>query len=1143
MIASALVLLSVATVGAGPGGVVVGLVVGPDGRPAAGAEVIAAGGSWDDEAPAPLGRTSADAEGRFSLRLEADPEGRDRPTVWAYRPGFVAASAPIDRDAAAGSPVRLALGAPAHAGFTVAGPERRPVAGARIIPRRLARGDLDVPEALGRLAGPTTDGEGRAVVTAFRPEELVGVRVESAGYGVQLRDFRGRDGQADVGDKPVELTATGRVVGRVVAEDPKAVAGLTVHVGSTAGGRPIGVAGAITDGSGRFEVPAIAAGDLTIRARPRAGSPDLPGRLARRSLAPGGSAEVEIPLRRGVRVFGSARDGRDGRPVAGVVVAVLPSGPAEPLRLLTDADGRYESYVPAGTATHRVLKVPAPYLPPPDFLGPRPVDVPAAIAGLELPAIVLTRGVDVRGTVVDEDDRPAPGARVEASWTLFDGRSRVPRSATASARPDGSFDLGPVDPEAELAMVARSGAGATASPVAVRASDGRPARLTVVGPDDVAPVGRVVDPEGRPIAGASVRIWSTGRSASGPAEAGSLVHFDGKDELKTDARGRFRGDRLLRRDRTYRAMAAADGHLHDRTPPARPGPADFLTFPDLVLHREPCRMAVEGRVVDRRGRPVAGASVRTSADGPCSPRATADPAGRFRIEGVPEGRCFLFAEAEGFRFDGRAIDPAGGPFELILTRGDEAPSTSMTTRPIAPPPPGLARRVLAPYADRVLSDGDHASRVRTLELLARVDPARVLELIRSGGVEDPGFADHLRAVAGVKMLASGVDAAMAIVEGIGDGEFRVLGYLDAAAALPATARALRGDWTERALRDARAISNPSGRVVALARVAGRMLDLDMPDRARRLLDEARPLAESMAGATSGGRARGAFAECLARVDPANALAMTEDLVDPGAFDRCRLRIARSVARRDPAMAGRALASLRDPRSMARALPALCHALAPVDPDLALRLIEHAGGDDPCLPPYALGMMALAVSDTDKPRATAWLREAFDRLSDLADAGPSPPGAPHDPADVAAALLPAAERVDPGLVPELFWRAVSLHAPRPVPDDRSEAVLALLLARYDRPVALAIFGPLTARALEAPESDLRPLIAAAAVLDPALALRIIDELPEAPDLTFHRPRNVARLALADALARGAPACWDDALGHFLHLWTADAPDIE
>ena len=143
--------------------------------------------------------------------------------------------------------------------------------------------------------------------------------------------------------------------------------------------------------------------------------------------------------------------------------------------------------------------------------------------------------------------------------------------------------------------------------------------------------------------------------------------------------------------------------------------------------------------------------------------------------------------------------------------------------------------------------------------------------------------------------------------------------------------------------------------------------------------------------------------------------------------------------------------------------------------------------------------------------------------------------------MAAALLPVAERVDPRLVPELFWRAASLHAPRPVAEARSDAVFALLMARYDRAVALAFFEPLAARALADPDADLEPLVAAAAALDPALAARLVDGLPEAPDLAFHHPKNVARLALAAALARPAPACWDHAVSRFLHLWTVGTPD--
>ena len=196
-----------------------------------------------------------------------------------------------------------------------------------------------------------------------------------------------------------------------------------------------------------------------------------------------------------------------------------------------------------------------------------------------------------------------------------------------------------------------------------------------------------------------------------------------------------------------------------------------------------------------------------------------------------------------------------------------------------------------------------------------------------------------------------------------------------------------------------------------------------------------------------------------------------------------------------------------------------------------------------MPPYALGMMALAISGRDRPTATRWLREAFDQLGQVAASGPAAPGARHDPSSVAAALLPVAERIDPKLVPEFFWKAVSFRAPRPAAESGSEAVLALLLARYDVPVARGLFEPTLARALRSPDADLDPLVAAAAVLDPARAVRLVEGLPEAPDLTFHHPKNQARLALAAALVRGAPACWDDATARHLRLWIDGTPDVD
>ena len=448
----------------------------------------------------------------------------------------------------------------------------------------------------------------------------------------------------------------------------------------------------------------------------------------------------------------------------------------------------------------------------------------------------------------------------------------------------------------------------------------------------------------------------------------------------------------------------------------------------------------------------------------------------------------------------------------------------------------LAIRVLAPYADRVLGQGDHASRFRTLELLSRVDPERVLAFLEAKRIDDPAIADHLRRAATAHLADPDPSARLARVRVTRDVEARALAALEDADSRPGIAKALRLECVERALQDARAIDEPGARIAALAGVADRLVALGEVVRAAGLLDHARPSAEALPAVGPGARARAAFAEALARFNPASAVELAGAVLDPSAADRALLRVARRMAPVNPGGVPTVLGSLRDPRALASDLPGLCHALARVDPAQALRLVGRARPDDPTRPAYALGMMALAVAEVDKPAATGWLRLAFDRLGKVAASGSA-----RHPACVAAALLPVAERVDPALVPELFWRAVALHADSPGDDGRSEALLALLLARYDREVARGFFDPAAGRALASPGVDLAPILAAPALLDPPLAVRLVESLPEAPDLTFHHPKNQARLALAAALGRGAPACWEYATAHLLGLWTLATPE--
>ena len=89
---------------------------------------------------------------------------------------------------------------------------------------------------------------------------------------------------------------------------------------------------------------------------------------------------------------------------------------------------------------------------------------------------------------------------------------------------------------------------------------------------------------------------------------------------------------------------------------------------DLVLRR---LRTVEGRVVDSHHRPVQGAAVRQSPEGPAATEALTDPDGRFRLHGVLAEAAFLFVAKEGYRFHGLPIGVAGTQVEIKMFRSEE----------------------------------------------------------------------------------------------------------------------------------------------------------------------------------------------------------------------------------------------------------------------------------------------------------------------------------------------------------------------------------------------------------------------------------------------------------------------------------------
>ena len=163
----------------------------------------------------------------------------------------------------------------------------------------------------------------------------------------------------------------------------------------------------------------------------------------------------------------------------------------------------------------------------------------------------------MNGVVVDEAGRPVARRR---SWAAAARRtgwtSRAVVEATTAA--DGTFQLEGIQPGAKVAALwARHGHQATVE--SLRARAGRADRLTlrVFESGTLAITGRVVGPDGRPVAGAVVNVFHRTPYAGGNGAYGGRVRFDNSAEVRTGPDGTYRTPSELRPGVAYRVKVAA----------------------------------------------------------------------------------------------------------------------------------------------------------------------------------------------------------------------------------------------------------------------------------------------------------------------------------------------------------------------------------------------------------------------------------------------------------------------------------------------------------------------------------------------------------------------------------------------------------
>jgi carboxypeptidase family protein/PDZ domain-containing protein len=296
------------------------------------------------------------------------------------------------------------------------------------------------------------------------------------------------------------------------------------------------------------------------------------------------------------------------------VPAAAPASHEAPGAVETDVARAPASRPPAPTA-------PAP-TPPPVTLPPPPPEPPPAAEGA------------FDGRVVSA----ATGEGIAGAQLTF---ARAEEAASTASAADGSFHFAPrAAGRWLLAGAAAPGYLPFApawgeSPVRLEARAGEVVKGLVV---RLAPAveydGHVVDAEGRPVAGAEVRIAGEDPSArvvaapdrwrTGP---GGAFHFAAPDGAVLEARREGQGVGRGAVDMAVRATRA-------------------LT---IRLQAASSVLSIAGSVEDAQGAPVEGAIVRASRRRSDAPPATArtDAAGRFRLEGVGEGRWLVTASRPG----------------------------------------------------------------------------------------------------------------------------------------------------------------------------------------------------------------------------------------------------------------------------------------------------------------------------------------------------------------------------------------------------------------------------------------------------------------------------------------------------------------
>lgn len=556
--------------------------------------------------------------------------------------------------------------------------------------------------------------------------------------------------------------------------------------------------------------------------------------------------------------------------------------------------------------------------------------------------------------------------------------------------------------------------------------------------------------------------------------------------------------------------------------------------------------ALTGRILDSKGDPVPTATVFSRGDTYKTLTAVTDQNGAYRLEGVPKGLAFVFVRKPGYRFAGALVPQDKTVLDVMIRRDDEKPDRPLKTLPTplgAEERNALARKVIDPKLERLLQEGVTPRLSNCLRITAMIDPELVLDLVARNVFNNEGYDDLLRHFAACGFINQNVDDALAVAESIHDIRTKIGTYYYMWEYYPKNDRVKKLDMLSRARLQADNQKDPIERIVAIGRIADALFDLVEDAAATKILRDSLADAIKLPIDGPGEGARITFAKALASIDPPLALELVNDIKNIYNLEDTRGEIAHRIAARFPAESERLLSLLGYSFTREYFPMRVAYRMAPRDYDRARRIAFSIPTEK--IRAYTLGIMAENLAESDNKLAQKLLQEAFDTLENIVGHAPQLSRLPGEPAEIAAALVAVAEKIDPALVDEYFWRAVSIRTlPRSLYELerhlKTDAVVAAILARFNPSIARLLIKPIDVSTIDFSRIETSISLYALAAIDPRGAIDLFNQIPEPDPNDTHHFKNGARSTLALMLAHRDEEFWKYFISNFAQLWI---PDVE